>query len=166
MSVAQPSIEDTAHAIAADRTGPSGIMQSTYDIDFQGSWTIDNFEALLGLAAYRYLAARGVHQCHGFLAAHVINGDPAILSYVMAVPVFAVVQRTTLRHELRNRHYCRNVRCFSHGRANGARADLALGAAGQSVYGSWSLGLSGGLALLALAMSVMVRPVPNIRHGD
>jgi uncharacterized membrane protein YoaK (UPF0700 family) len=33
----------------------------------------------------------------------------------------------------------------------------ALGAAGQSAYGSWSLGLPAGLALLAVAMSVMVR---------
>jgi len=33
----------------------------------------------------------------------------------------------------------------------------ALGAAGQSAYGSWSLGLPAGLALLALAMSVMVK---------
>jgi hypothetical protein len=58
MGVAQPSIEDTAHAIAADRTGPSGIMESTLDIDFEGYWTTDNYEALLGLAAYRYLANR------------------------------------------------------------------------------------------------------------
>ena len=55
---AQPSIEDSAQAIAADRTGPSGIMESTDDIDFEGYWTIDNYEALLGLAAYRYLATR------------------------------------------------------------------------------------------------------------
>jgi len=55
---AQPSIEDSAQAIAADRTGPSGIMESTDDIDFQGYWTIDNYEALLGLAAYHYLAVR------------------------------------------------------------------------------------------------------------
>jgi len=56
MGAAQPSIEDTAHAIAADRTGPGGIMESTYDIDFVGYWTTDNYEALLGMAAYRYLA--------------------------------------------------------------------------------------------------------------
>jgi hypothetical protein len=53
----QPSIEDAAHAIAADRTGPGGIMESTDDIDFQGYWTTDDYEALLGLAAYHYLAA-------------------------------------------------------------------------------------------------------------
>lgn len=51
-----PSIEDTAHTIAADRTGPSGIMESTDDIDSQGYWTTDDYQALLGLAAYRYLA--------------------------------------------------------------------------------------------------------------
>jgi hypothetical protein len=51
-----PSIEDTAHLIAAQRTGPGGILHRTLDIDFRGYWTIDNYEALLGLAAYRYLA--------------------------------------------------------------------------------------------------------------
>jgi len=54
----QPSIEDTAHAVAADRTGPSGIMESTDDIDAVGYWTVDDYEALLGLAAYRYIAQR------------------------------------------------------------------------------------------------------------
>ena len=52
----QPSIEDTAHQIAADRTGPGGIMEKTNDIDANGYWTIDNYEALTGLAAYRWLA--------------------------------------------------------------------------------------------------------------
>ena len=54
---AQPSIEAAAHAIAADRTGPMGTMEATNDIDTQGYWTTDDYEALLGLAAYRYLAA-------------------------------------------------------------------------------------------------------------
>ncbi len=54
----QPSIKDTAHQIASDRTGPSGIMGSTDDIDTVGYWTTDDYEALLGLAAYRYLAQR------------------------------------------------------------------------------------------------------------
>ncbi len=53
---AQPSIEAAAHTIAADRTGPMGTMEATDDIDTQGYWTTDDFEALLGLAAYRYLA--------------------------------------------------------------------------------------------------------------
>jgi hypothetical protein len=53
----QPSIEDSAHAIAADRTGPMGTMEPTNDIDTQGSWTVDDYEALLGLAAYHYLAS-------------------------------------------------------------------------------------------------------------
>ena len=53
---AQPSIEASAHAIAADRTGPGGTMEATNDIDTQGLWTVDDFEALLGLAAYRYIA--------------------------------------------------------------------------------------------------------------
>ena len=53
----EPSIEAAAHAIAADRTGPLGTMEATNDIDTQGSWTTDDFEALLGLAAYRDIAA-------------------------------------------------------------------------------------------------------------
>jgi hypothetical protein len=52
----QPSIEDTAHQLVADRTGPLGIMEATDDIDTEGYWTTDDYEALLGLAAYRYLA--------------------------------------------------------------------------------------------------------------
>ena len=56
-AAAQPSIEDTAHAIAADRTGPMGTMEATNDIDTQGYWTTDDYEALLGLAAYRYMAS-------------------------------------------------------------------------------------------------------------
>jgi hypothetical protein len=56
MGAVQPSIEDTAHDIEADRTGPSGIMEATDDIDTEGYWTTDDYEALLGLAAYRYLA--------------------------------------------------------------------------------------------------------------
>ncbi|MGH9920520.1 MAG: hypothetical protein ACRD6W_16825, partial [Nitrososphaerales archaeon] len=57
MGSSQPNIEETAHEIAADRTGPSGIMEATDDIDTQGFWTIDDYEALLGLAAYRYLTS-------------------------------------------------------------------------------------------------------------
>jgi hypothetical protein len=54
----QPSIEQTAHQIAADRTGPNGIMGVTNDIDSNGLWTVDDYEALMGLAAYHYLAQR------------------------------------------------------------------------------------------------------------
>jgi len=52
----EPSIEQTAHQIARDRTGPNGIMGVTNDIDSDGYWTVDNYEALMGLAAYRYVA--------------------------------------------------------------------------------------------------------------
>ena len=52
----EPSIEDATHAIASDRTGPMGTMEATNDIDTQGYWTTDDFEALLGLAAYRDIA--------------------------------------------------------------------------------------------------------------
>ena len=59
----EPSIEDTAHLIAADRTGPGGIMEKTNDIDANGYWTIDNYEALTGLATYRWLAEQvGQHR--------------------------------------------------------------------------------------------------------
>ena len=53
---AQPSITATAHIIAADRTGPGGIIGETNDIDANGYWVSDNYEALLGLAGYEYLA--------------------------------------------------------------------------------------------------------------
>jgi hypothetical protein len=52
----QPSIEQAAHQIARDRTGPNGIIGVTGDIDSNGYWTVDDYEALMGLAAYRYLA--------------------------------------------------------------------------------------------------------------
>ncbi len=55
---AEPSIEQTAHQIAADRTGPGGIIGETNDIDTNGLWTVDDYEALMGLAAYGYLARR------------------------------------------------------------------------------------------------------------
>ncbi len=54
----EPSIEATAHQIAADRTGPHGIMEATNDIDANGYWVIDDYEALMGLTSYRYLAAQ------------------------------------------------------------------------------------------------------------
>ncbi len=53
---AQPSIKESAHAIAAARTGPGGIIKATNDIDANGYWTIDDYSALMGLAAYRWLA--------------------------------------------------------------------------------------------------------------
>src|SRR4029077_16331638 len=54
----QPSIKDTAHGIAPDRPGPNGIIGVTNEIDSNGYWTVDDYEALMGLAAYRYLAQR------------------------------------------------------------------------------------------------------------
>ena len=53
---AQPSIEATAQIIAADRTGPGGIIGETSNIDANGYWVSDNYEALLGLVGYEYLA--------------------------------------------------------------------------------------------------------------
>ena len=52
----QPSIKDSAHAIAAARTGPGGIIENTPDIDANGYWTIDDYSALMGLASYKWLA--------------------------------------------------------------------------------------------------------------
>jgi hypothetical protein len=54
----QPSIEASAHSIAAARTGPNGIIGITNDIDSNGYWTVDDYEALMGLVAYRYVASR------------------------------------------------------------------------------------------------------------
>ncbi len=54
----EPSIKATAHLIAADRTGPGGIMEETNDIDADGYWTIDNYEALMGLWTYHWLAQK------------------------------------------------------------------------------------------------------------
>ncbi len=54
----QPSIKDSAHAIAAARTGPGGIIEATNDIDANGYWTIDDYSALMGLASYRWLAQK------------------------------------------------------------------------------------------------------------
>jgi hypothetical protein len=56
LGAAQPSIETAAHDIAAARTGPFGIIGETNDIDTHGYWTSDDYEALLGLAGYEYLA--------------------------------------------------------------------------------------------------------------
>jgi hypothetical protein len=66
----EPSIEATAHLIAADRTGPGGIMEKTNDIDANGYWTIDNYEALTGLATYRWLAQRVGNTAQATWAAH------------------------------------------------------------------------------------------------
>jgi hypothetical protein len=55
-SALQPSIYDSAHAIPAARTGPGGIIENTPDIDANGYWTIDDYSALMGLAAYRWLS--------------------------------------------------------------------------------------------------------------
>jgi hypothetical protein len=52
----EPSIEDSAHAIATARTGPNGIIEQTNDIDANGYWTIDDYSALMGLASYKWLA--------------------------------------------------------------------------------------------------------------
>jgi hypothetical protein len=58
LGASQPSIQTAAHDIAAARTGPGGIIEATNDIDTVGYWTEDDYEALTGLAAYRYLATR------------------------------------------------------------------------------------------------------------
>ncbi|MFD8089135.1 hypothetical protein [Streptomyces malaysiensis] len=51
-------IQTEAHRIQTDRTGPGGVMKATYDIDSDGYWTVDNAEALMGLTAYHYIAAK------------------------------------------------------------------------------------------------------------
>ena len=52
------TIEQNAHAIAANATGPGGIMKASNAIDSTGYWTVDDESALMGLLAYRYIATR------------------------------------------------------------------------------------------------------------
>lgn len=88
----QPSIEDTAHLIATERTGPGGIMGRTDDIDSDGLWTIDDYEALMGLASYRYIAQR--------------VGDPAEAAWAsqqydsLLAATNATLKATTARYHL------------------------------------------------------------------
>jgi len=49
-------IEESAHSIHTDRTGPGGIIGKTNDVDANGYWTVDDESALLGLLAYGYIA--------------------------------------------------------------------------------------------------------------
>lgn len=50
-------IKKMARSIHDDRTGANhdGIMKTTYAIDEEGQWTVDNHAALTGLTAYRYI---------------------------------------------------------------------------------------------------------------
>jgi hypothetical protein len=70
----EPSIEASAHQIAAHRTGPNGIIGVTNDIDSNGYWTVDDDEALTGLAAYRYLAERVGNAAEAQWATNEYNG--------------------------------------------------------------------------------------------
>ena len=89
LGAAQPSIEDTAHAIGTDRTGPDGIMGPTDDIDAEGLWTTDDYSALLGLAAYRYLAQR---------VGDVAEADWAAEQYDSLLTATNVALDATIRH--------------------------------------------------------------------
>lgn len=51
-------LQNYAHTIAADMTGPGGVMKETNDVDSLGHWTVDNWSGLLGLLAYQYAAER------------------------------------------------------------------------------------------------------------
>jgi len=52
------SLKKYAHTIANDRTGPGGIIKMTNDIDSNGYWTVDNWSAMMGLLAYKYVCQR------------------------------------------------------------------------------------------------------------
>jgi hypothetical protein len=84
----QPSIEAAAHALANDRTGRDGTMEETDDIDTQGKWTQDDEEALLGLAAYRYLSERVGDRVEAAWAGHqyqsLLNATDGALSATIA----------------------------------------------------------------------------------
>ncbi len=69
----EPSIKDSAHAIAAARTGPGGIIENTPDIDSNGYWTIDDYSALMGLASYKWLAQQVGDQTEATWAANEYN---------------------------------------------------------------------------------------------
>jgi len=47
-----------AHSIASERTGPGATMKLTYAVDNCGFWTVDNWSALMGLTAYKYICNR------------------------------------------------------------------------------------------------------------
>ena len=64
-------------------------MEETNDIDANGYWTIDNYEALMGLAAYRWLAQQ------------VGNSAPGQLGRVASTP--ACWPRPTRRWTRRSR---------------------------------------------------------------
>ncbi len=51
-------IQQSAHSIQTDSTGPGGIIGRTNDVDANGYWTVDDESALLGLLTYRYIAQR------------------------------------------------------------------------------------------------------------
>lgn len=53
-----PEIKENAHRIERDIDPTSGIMKKTNAIDSRGSWTIDNWSALTGLASYAYICER------------------------------------------------------------------------------------------------------------
>ena len=90
----QPSIEDTAHRIAADRTGPNGIMEATNDIDSNGYWTVDDYEALIGLAAYRYLAAALGNPTEAAWAARQYDSLLAAMNTTLAATIAATTSTT------------------------------------------------------------------------
>ena len=48
-------IKAKAHSIETDRTGPNKTMKLTWGIDDWGYWTVDNWSALTGLLAYKYI---------------------------------------------------------------------------------------------------------------
>jgi len=101
---AEPSIEATAHKIAADRTGPNGTIGLTNDIDTDGYWTVDDYEALMGLAAYRYLAQQvgdapevqwATHEYSSLLAAVNLTLSATIRRYHLDYLPCSVVQPNT-----------------------------------------------------------------------
>lgn len=51
-------IKKNAHRIEADIDISTGVMKATNAIDSNGSWTIDNWSALIGLRCYEYICDR------------------------------------------------------------------------------------------------------------
>jgi hypothetical protein len=53
-----PSLYTIMHSIYQGQLASDGVLASSYDNDSQGRWLFDDYSALQGLAAYKYIATR------------------------------------------------------------------------------------------------------------
>ena len=71
-----------------------GTMEATNDIDTQGYWTTDDYEALIGLAAYRYLAAAVGNTGEAAWATSQYDGLLAATDAVLSQTIAATISTT------------------------------------------------------------------------